>query len=80
MLLPLISLRRVLLRVETFVRALKAVNPGYAPQEVKQALQEYIAALNQSLTALKAGRDTREFDPAIAKAREKLLAAVQKYD
>lgn len=67
-------------RAETFVRNLKAINPGYAPPEVKQALQEYIVAFEQSLAALKAGQDTTRSDAAIAKAREKLLASVKKYD
>lgn len=67
-------------RAESFVRALKKIDPGYAPPEVKKALQDYIAALQQSLDALKAGRDTAQFDPAIAEARERLIAAVRKYD
>jgi hypothetical protein len=67
-------------RAETFVRNLKAISPGYAPPEVKQALQEYVVALEQSLAALKAGQDTTRYDAAIAKAREKLLASVKKYD
>jgi hypothetical protein len=66
--------------VETFVRALRAIDPGYAPAEIKQALQDYIAALDQSLAALKAGEDTTQYDLPIAKARERLLASVQKYD
>jgi hypothetical protein len=67
-------------RVETFVHALQKIEPGYAPVEVKTALHDYTAALEQSLEALKAGRDTAQYDPAIAEARERLLASVKKYD
>ena len=67
-------------RAQTFVNTLKKIDPGYAPAEVKKALQDYIAALQQSLDALKAGRDTAQFDPAIAEARERLIASVKKYD
>ena len=67
-------------RAETFLITLKKIDPGYAPPEVKKALQDYIAAFQQSLDALKAGRDTAQYDPAIAKARERLIASVKKYD
>jgi hypothetical protein len=67
-------------RAETFVQTLKAIDPGYAPAEIKQALHDYVAALEQSLAALKAGRDTTQYDPAIAEARERLIACVQKFD
>ena len=67
-------------RAETFVSTLKKIDPGYAPPDVKTALQDYIAAFQQSLDALKAGRDTAQYDPAIAEARERLIASVRKYD
>ena len=67
-------------RSETFVNTLKKIDPGYAPPEVKNALHDYIAALQQSLDALKAGRDTAQFDSAIATTRERLIASVRKYD
>ena len=67
-------------RAETFVSTLRKIDPGYAPAEVKNALHDYIAAFQQSLDALKAGRDTAQFDPAIAEARERLIASVRKYD
>src|SRR4051812_11633239 len=53
-------------RAETFVSTLKKIDPGYAPPEVKKALHDYIAAFQQSLDALRAGRDTSQYDPAIA--------------
>jgi hypothetical protein len=67
-------------RGETFIQTLKKIDPGYAPVEVKTALRDYIAALQQSLEALKAGRDTAQYDPAIAEARLRLIASVKKCD
>jgi hypothetical protein len=67
-------------RVETFVARLKAIETGYAPAEVKQALQDYIAALEQSIDAAKTGRDPAPYDPAIVQAKEKLADSVREYD
>jgi hypothetical protein len=67
-------------RVETFVTRLKAINTGYVPTEVKQALQGYVAAVEQSVDAAKAGRDTAPYDPAIAQAKQKLTDSVREYD
>ena len=67
-------------RVETFVAKLKAIETGYAPTEVKQALQNYVAAVEQSVDAAKAGRDTAPYDPAIAQAKQKLVDSVREYD
>ena len=67
-------------RVETFVTRLKAIETGYAPAEVKQALQVYVAAVEQSVDAAKAGRDTAPYDPVIAEAKQKLVDSVRDYD
>jgi hypothetical protein len=67
-------------RVKTFVASLKAINTGYAPTEVKRALQDYVAAVEQSVDAAKAGRDTAPYDPAIAQAKQKLTDSVREYD
>jgi hypothetical protein len=67
-------------RAENFVSTLKKIDRGYSPPEVKKALQDYIAAFQQSLDALKAGRDTAQYDPAIAEARERLITSVRRYD
>lgn len=67
-------------RAETFVQTLRALDPGYAPSEVKTALHDYITASQQSIDALKAGRDTTQYDPAIAEARQRLIEYVRKYD
>jgi hypothetical protein len=67
-------------RVETFVRDLKAIDTAYAPADVKSALRDYTEAFEQSLDALKAGRDTTLYGPVIAHAKEQLIAAVAKYE
>jgi hypothetical protein len=67
-------------RVDNFVRGLKAIDPSYAPEDVKVALRDYTEALDQSLNALKAGRDAAIYDPAIAHAKEKLIESIAKYD
>ena len=67
-------------RVETFVARLKAINTGHAPAEVKEALQNYVAAVEQSIDAAKAGHNTATYDPAIAEAKQKLADSVREYD
>jgi hypothetical protein len=67
-------------RVEKFVQALKKIDPGYAPAEVKSALRDYTSALEQSLGALRSGRDTSQYEKAMEEARQRLLASVKKYD
>src|SRR5579859_6297656 len=52
-------------RAQKFVSSLKKIDPGYAPPEVKVALRDYITAFQQSLDALKTGRDAAQFDSAI---------------
>jgi hypothetical protein len=67
-------------RAETFVRALKKIDPGQAPDKVRTALADYIAVLEQGLDALKAGRDTTQYDADIAKAKERLMDALKEAD
>jgi len=67
-------------RAEVFLKRLKAIDPGYAPAEVKQALHDYISAQEQGLEALKAGRDTKQYDAAVADAKQRLIACVRKCD
>ena len=64
--------------VEQFVSALKRVDPGHAPEEVKQALRSYIAACEQDLAELRAGRNTSQVDDKMAQAREILVQTVRK--
>lgn len=66
-------------RGEVFLRRLHAIDPGYAPTEVKDALRDYISAAKQGLDALKAGRDSKQVDDAMGKAGERLVASIKKW-
>ena len=68
-----------ILRAEELVRRLKALDPGLAPPEVKQALRDYTAALEGSLEATKAGRGTTQFDAPMADAKQRLADCFRKY-
>jgi hypothetical protein len=65
-------------RAEEFVRRLKAIDTGRAPAEVKHALAEYAAAMEQALVALKAGQDTAPFDRRIGERRQSLIDAIDR--
>ena len=67
-------------RGERFLKRVKAIDPGYAPAEVKQALQDYIIATQQGFDALKMGQDLRPSEAAMAEARNRLIACIRKYD
>src|ERR1043165_5720450 len=49
-------------RAEKYLARLKAIENPYAPDDLKQALADYISAFERSLEAGKAGRDTTQFD------------------
>jgi hypothetical protein len=66
-------------RAEVLVRRLKALDPGLAPAEVKQALRDYTATLEGSLEAAKAGRETTQFDAPMAEAKQRLADCFRKY-
>jgi len=66
-------------RAEDLLSRLKAIDMGYAPDEMKQALSGYIVAFQNSLDALKAGRDTAPFDKEMEQAHTKMVAAMHKY-
>jgi len=65
-------------RTEVFLKRVKGIKLGYTPVEVKQALHDYIAALEQGLDALKAGRDTQQYDDSVAAAKKRLIESVEK--
>ena len=67
-------------RVETFVARLRAIDTNHAPVEVKQALQNYASAIQQSVNAAKAGHGFASNDAAIAEARQGFVDAVREYD
>ena len=67
-------------RVETFVARLRAIDTNHAPVEVKQALQNYVSAIQQSVNGAKAGHGFASNDAAIAEARQRFADAVREYD
>jgi hypothetical protein len=67
-------------RAELFVKRLKAIDVEYAPPEMKQALQDYISGMEQGLEAMKAGRNTSQYDAEVADAKQRMIACVKKYD
>jgi hypothetical protein len=67
-------------RVETFLSKMRAIDTSYAASDLRQSLQSYIAAVQQSLDATKAGRDIRPYDAAIVRAKRRLTDSVQEYD
>lgn len=67
-------------RAERFLKRLKEIDPGYAPAELKQALQDYIHALEKGMTAIKAGEDSVDYASQMADAKERLIKCVRKYD
>jgi hypothetical protein len=67
-------------RAKVFVARLKAINTDHAPAEVKQALQDYIVAVERSLDAITAGRSSAPYDRAIAAANQRLVDSVREYD
>jgi hypothetical protein len=60
-------------------RRVKALDPGMAPAEVKQALGDYTASLVGSLEAMKAGRETTQYDTAMADAKQRLADCFRRY-
>jgi hypothetical protein len=66
-------------RAEELLRRVKTLDSGLAPTEVKQALRDYTAALEGSLQAMKAGRETTQHDAAMANAKQRLAECFRKY-
>ena len=64
-------------RAETFIKRLKAIDTRYAPASVTNALHDYISVMDQSLPDLKAGRDTSQYNAAMADAKRRLIDAVK---
>jgi hypothetical protein len=67
-------------RAEDMLSRFKRIDLGYAPDELKQAISDYITAFQNSLDAAKTGRDTSGSDKAMEEARLRMVAAVKKYD
>ena len=67
-------------RAEDLLARLKRIDPGYAPDELKRAMADYIVALETDIDAFKAGRDIAPYDQALAQAQQKLAEASKKYE
>jgi hypothetical protein len=63
---------------EAYVAALKRIDPGHAPKEVKIALRDYITASEQNLQEWRSGHPTAQVDDNMARAQEKLLRTIEK--
>ncbi len=61
-------------RAETYLARLKAIDAGYAPDDLKQALADYTSALEQSIDAAKAIR------PEYGQSEEKDGCYRKRYD
>jgi hypothetical protein len=66
-------------RATELVRRLKALDPGLAPAECKQALRDYTAAVEGSLQAMKSGGNTSQYDAPMADAKQRLADCFRKY-
>jgi hypothetical protein len=67
-------------RAETFIARLKKMDTSSVPDDIKLAFQDYVSTFQQSVDALKAGRDTTILDADILKAQRKLAFCVKKYE
>jgi hypothetical protein len=67
-------------RAEKYLARLKAINTGYAPDDLKQALADYASAIQQSIEAAKAGHDTTPFDKRMDEAKQRMIAIEKQYD
>jgi hypothetical protein len=63
---------------ERFVAALKRIDTGYAPAEVKAALRDYITTAEQDLLEFKAGHRTTQADDKMARAQENLVQLLRR--
>src|SRR5947209_1938240 len=66
-------------RAEDLALRLKQIKPGYAPGEVKEALADYINALEADINAFKAGENITRYDQEMERTQKKLAAAVAKH-
>jgi 4-amino-4-deoxy-L-arabinose transferase-like glycosyltransferase len=69
-----------LARAEKYLARLKAINTGYAPDDLKQALADYASALEQSIEAMKADHDTTPFDHRMNDAKQRMIAIEKRYE
>ena len=64
---------------EDLLARIKRIEPGDAPDEVKEALAGYITALEAAINAARAGENLTQYDQELEKGQKRLAAAVDKY-
>jgi len=67
-------------RAEDMLSRLKRIDLGYASDDLKRAIHDYIVAFQQSLDALKAGQDNSAPDKAMEEAKLRMVVAIKKDD
>jgi hypothetical protein len=67
-------------RLQEFVRRLEAIKTTFAPPDVKQGLNDYIADVEQSIEATKNNQDAKIFDQKISEQWQKLKSTFVKYE
>ena len=65
-------------RMQDFVKRLKAIDQSQASPEVKFALGEYIAAIEQSIQAIEAHHDSAVLDKVCSEKAAKLSSALKR--
>ena len=63
-------------QLENFLVRLKRIDTGHAPAAVKEALADYIVALEAAIKAFRAGENLAPYDAEMEKAQKKLAAVV----
>lgn len=64
---------------EDLLARLKRIEPGRAPDEVKEALANYISALEADINAFKVGENLAPYDRKLEKTQKQLAAVVSKH-
>jgi hypothetical protein len=67
-------------RAEDLLARLKRIDTGYAPDDLKRAVTDYITAFERAIYVGKAGESTVEFDLAMDAAKQRMVDIAKKYD
>src|SRR5688572_3749375 len=66
-------------RVDEFIRRIRAIDTRGAPDDLVAALHEHIDLLDQSIQAVREGKDHQQLDKQVAAAKERFATKVKKY-
>ena len=66
-------------RAEEFIERIRKINTSRAPPDVREALTEYVNALDDALDAYKSGQKTARFDVVIAQKKTALDETIKKH-